>query len=168
MRTDGEYDRRVPASSARVWAVPPEGRDHFARRPVARASGIFRRRMCARNGSLHAPRSLLPSESAAAVLPSRGNYRPGPQRCGWYAPGIPSGRCSPVNHLGRGPSHVGSGGPKDNPRSARLCHPAFSCDLWAASPRGCQTHVGRSTGNASDSRCRNARLVMRLRIRLPE
>ena len=85
MRTDGEHDSWVPASSARVCAIPAESRDHFTRRPVARASGIFHRRMCAGNGSLHAPRSLLSSESAAAVLPSRRNYRPRPQRCGRYA-----------------------------------------------------------------------------------
>ncbi len=110
MRTDGEHDSGVPSSSARIWTIPPKSRHHFVWCPVACTSGIFRRRMCARNGSLHAPRSLLPSESAATVLPSRRNHRPGPQRCGWYAPGIPSGRCSPVNHLGRGPSHVASGG----------------------------------------------------------
>jgi integrase len=51
MRTNGEHDPRVPASSPRVRAIPAESRDHFARRLVARAPGIFHRRMCAGNGA---------------------------------------------------------------------------------------------------------------------
>jgi hypothetical protein len=146
----------------------------FARPALLRLVSCRRRwchrtcRPCAGAGSHFPPRTLWSFEGAAEVLPSAENYGRGSQRRSGDVAGIPSGRCSPVDHLGRGPSHAGHGGPKDNPRSARLCHLAFSCGLWTASPRGCQLTLENIDWKRERFQVPNARLAMRLLIRSPE